>query len=157
MTTYQYEPSKLVESYKTFKSSLSTGSSTLSSTTKNAHSSKLIAAAVQLTAVGSPANDVEGFWKRAHDAVVDAAQNGATLILLPELFLSPYFCQSQEAVLMGLAEDLQDNFIIQDFQKMAQKYNVVLPISLFERCNNVLYNTVVMIDADGTNLGIYRE
>ena len=41
-----------------------------------------------------------------------------------------------------------------EFQQLAKKYNVVLPISLFERCNNVLYNTVVMIDADGSNLGI---
>jgi N-carbamoylputrescine amidase len=59
-------------------------------------------------------------------------------------------------MLMGLAEELDDNFIVNWFQQLANKYNVVLPISLFERCNNVLYNTVVMIDADGSNLGFYR-
>jgi N-carbamoylputrescine amidase len=60
-------------------------------------------------------------------------------------------------MLMGLAEELDDNFIVNRFQQLANKYNVVLPISLFERCNNVLYNTVVMIDADGSNLGFYRK
>lgn len=155
MSTYEYEPNKLVESYKNFKASLSaTSSSTLPAS--NNITDALIVAAIQLTAVGSPANDIEGFWNRARKAVVDAAQKGATLILLPELFMGPYFCQSQEAVLMGLAEDIDENYIIGEFQRIAKDHGVVLPISLFERCNNVLFNTVVMIDADGTNLGFYR-
>ena len=160
MATYEYEPNKLLENYKKFKAKLPDSSLPLPPANTAPNNSALIAAAIQLTAVGSPANNVEGFWNRARAAVVNAAQQGATLILLPELFMSPYFCQSQEAALMGIAEDVavvQENVCIQEFQRIAKQCNVVLPISLFERCNNVFYNTVVMIDADGTNLGIYRE
>jgi len=157
MSTYEYEPNKLMDSYKEFKANLFTVSP-LTSTPSNSTPRALIIAAIQLTAVESPANDVQGFWDRARASVIQAAQQGATLILLPELFMGPYFCQSQEAVLMGLAEQVSEhNFIIREFQRIAKQYGVVLPISLFERCNNVLYNTVIMIDADGTNLGIYRK
>lgn len=153
--TYEYEPNKLIKSYKALRASASSAPPV--SPSKNKQPSSLVVAAIQLTAVGSPRNDIEGFWNRARDSVREAAQRGATLILLPELFMGPYFCQSQEATLMGLADELSDNFIVKEFQQMAKDHSVVLPISLYERCNNVLYNTVVMIDADGTNLGFYRK
>ena len=157
-TTYEYEPNTLMESYKAFKASVVSSAPTSSSSTNKQPPSKLVAAAIQLTAVGSPRDDVVGFWNRARTAVEEAAQRGATLILLPELFMGPYFCQSQEAALMGLAEELNDsNFLVKEFQQIAKDFKVVLPLSLYERCNNVLYNTIVVIDADGTNLGLYRK
>lgn len=155
-TAYEYEPKKLLESYKALRASVSSTPPSSLSENKQPPSS-LVVAAIQLTAVGFPRDNVEGFWNRARDSVKEAAQRGATLILLPELFMGPYFCQSQEATLMGLADELNDNFIVKEFQQMAKDLSVVLPISLYERCNNVLYNTVVMIDADGTNLGFYRK
>lgn len=155
MEIYEYEPNKLLESYKDFKKRPDPIPPTPPFKTSLCDNT-LIAAAIQLTAIGETPNDVHGFWIRAQNSVIQAAHDGATLILLPELFMGPYFCQSQEAMLMGLAEELDDNFIVNRFQQLANQYNVVLPISLFERCNNVLYNTVVMIDADGSNLGFYR-
>ena len=50
-----------------------------------------------------------------------------------------------------------NNALITRVQDLAKRLQVVLPISLFERKNNVYYNSVVMIDADGTNLGTYRK
>jgi N-carbamoylputrescine amidase len=156
MEIYEYEPNKLLESYKDFKKRPDPIPPTPPFKTSLCDNT-LIAAAIQLTAIGETPNDVHGFWIRAQNSVIQAAHDGVTLILLPKLFMGPYFCQSQETMLMGLAEELDDNFIVNRFQQLANKYNVVLPISLFERCNNVLYNTVVMIDADGSNLGFYRK
>jgi len=119
--------------------------------------SKLKVAAVQLeTSVCSP----EKFLDRAEQAVVKAVcEHGANLVLLQELFLGPYFCQSQEAACFGLAESDIDgnNPFISRMQDLAKLLNVVLPISVFERKNNTFYNSVVMIDGDGTNLGTYRK
>lgn len=166
MATYQYEPNKLVESYRKFKARLTTESShkqtpsdaSIPAASNTFSRRPLVVAAIQLTAVESPTNDVEGFWNRAQEAVIRAANQGATLVLLPELFMGPYFCQSQEACLMNLAEQADnENFILSKFQQIAQEYSIVLPISLFERCNNALYNTVIMINGDGSILGKYRK
>mmetsp|Transcript_11120 Transcript_11120/g.15669 ORF Transcript_11120/g.15669 Transcript_11120/m.15669 type:complete len:413 (+) Transcript_11120:59-1297(+) len=124
---------------------------------ENSQSKKLVVAAIQLTASFSSNHDIEGFWARAKASVVAAAQTGATVILLPELFLGPYFCQSQEASLYGLADDAQDNFVVREFQIIAKQLGVVLPISFYERKNNAHYNSISMIDADGSILGIYRK
>jgi len=118
---------------------------------------KLKVAAVQLE---TPACSPKDFQDRAEEAVVKAVyEHGANLVLLQELFQGPYFCQSQEASFFALAENNVDgnNALIARMQDLAKKLQVVLPISLFERKNNVYYNSVVMIDADGTNLGTYRK
>ena len=116
-------------------------------------------AAVQLTGGGLNASEVEGFFDRAQLAVKQAAEepHNANLILLPELFVGPYFCQSQEACLMELASEADESFIVQRMQLLAKKYSVVLPISIFERSNNTLYNSIIMIDADGSISGKYRK
>jgi N-carbamoylputrescine amidase len=98
-------------------------------------------------------NDVEGFWTLAQQAIHDAATAGANLILLPELFLGPNFCQSQEACLMGLADEAADHFVNARMQQLVKQYHVILPISFYERRNNVLYNSIIMIDAHRSTMG----
>lgn len=86
-----------------------------------------------------------------------AAEQGANIILLQELFETPYFCQRHSYEYMKLAMVAEENPAILHFQKVARKLSVVLPICFFERAGNVSYNSVAVIDADGTVLGIYRK
>lgn len=116
-----------------------------------------VVASIQLTAGGLETNRLDGFWSRAQEAVSQAAENGANVILLPELFIGPYFCQTQEGCLMNLAMEEDNCFIIKRMKILAQMYGVVLPISFFERSGNALYNSIVVIDADGSILGKYRK
>ena len=89
--------------------------------------------------------------------VRQAAAGGAQIILLQELFETPYFCPEQKAEHFALARPFVGNDAIQKFSDLAAELGVVLPISFFERDNNVYYNTVAMIDADGQVLGRYRK
>jgi len=155
--SYSYTPEKLMASFRELRSKEGT-SPTISSTNAKSSNGKFVAAAVQLTFGGLEDSSIEGFLQRAKDAVKIAAEDKkADLVLLPELFVGPYFCQSQEACLQGLAMEITEeedkyNFLIETFRDLAKHYGVVIPISLFERKNNILYNSIVMIDADGTVL-----
>lgn len=86
-----------------------------------------------------------------------AASAGAQIILLQELFETPYFCPEQKAEHFGLARPFQENDTIRHFADLAAELDVVLPISFFERDNNAYYNTVAVIDGDGEILGRYRK
>lgn len=161
---FQYIPSDLVASYENYKQQnrmfdkeelLEAKTSHLR--TRSDSSRRIVAAAVQITGAGLSQSDAAGFIRRSEEAIVQAVEAGANLILLPELWSGPYFCQSQEGCLMDLADPVDSNVLIQRMQKYAKKYQVVLPVSFFERENNVLYNSVAMIDADGSNLGVYRK
>mmetsp|Transcript_22374 Transcript_22374/g.34193 ORF Transcript_22374/g.34193 Transcript_22374/m.34193 type:complete len:354 (-) Transcript_22374:11-1072(-) len=120
--------------------------------------SKMVVAVVQLeTKANMKAAD---FWKVAVDTIEQAVkQQKANLVVLQELFLGPYFCQSQDPRLFSLAleADPATNPFLKRLVKMAKELQVVLPISFFERKNNAFYNSMVMIDADGTILGKYRK
>jgi N-carbamoylputrescine amidase len=94
---------------------------------------------------------------RAEHLVRAAAQRGAQIILLQELFETPYFCIDQDAQHFALATTLAENPAVLHFQKVARELRVVLPISFFERANNAYYNTIAAIDADGAVLGSYRK
>ena len=94
---------------------------------------------------------------KAEQMVRKAAQKGAQVILLPELFKTPYFCQKENYEYFYLAEELDSSTTISRFQKLAKELNVVLPLSFFEKAGNVHFNSLVMIDADGKNLGLYRK
>jgi N-carbamoylputrescine amidase len=92
------------------------------------------------------------------DALVrNAASKGAQVILLQELFETLYFCHSQQQDFFNLAADIQKNPAVLHFSALARQLGVVLPISFFEKKNQAYYNTVAVIDADGTTLGIYRK
>ena len=94
---------------------------------------------------------------KAEDLVQKCAKNGANVILIQELFSNLYFCQVEDYDKFALAEEAENSKLIKHFQEVAKKYNVVLPISFFEKSGPNYFNSLVMIDADGSNLGLYRK
>ena len=110
-------------------------------------------AAIQM----SMARDVETNVATAERLVRRAASEGGQIILIPELFEGHYFCKDQKASEHARALPIDDHPTIRHFQALASELGVVLPISVFERANNALFNTVAMVDADGSMLGIYRK
>jgi N-carbamoylputrescine amidase len=86
-----------------------------------------------------------------------AAGQGANIILLQELFQTPYFCSEEHASFFALAETFEGNKIIARFAGLAKELGVVMPISFFERAGTAHYNSMAMIDADGSILGLYRK
>lgn len=101
--------------------------------------------------------DVNANIQKADELVRQAVGKGANIVLLQELFERVYFCQQQKEEYRAFAVPLDQNPAIKHFQALAKELNVVLPISVFERAGQVSYNSVVMIDADGSNLGVYRK
>ena len=94
---------------------------------------------------------------KAEKLVRKAAGEGAVIILLQELFETPYFCQQEKYEYLKLATTLEENPAVLHFRKIAEELKVVLPISFFERVGNTAFNTVAMIDGDGNVLGKYRK
>lgn len=95
--------------------------------------------------------------QKADRLVREAAAAGAQIILLPELFELPYFCQERRYASYGLACTPEEDPAIRLLQQTAAELEVVLPVSFYERAGTVLYNSVAVIDADGSILGIYRK
>jgi N-carbamoylputrescine amidase len=95
--------------------------------------------------------------EKATQYVEKAAKNGAQIILLPELFEYHYFCQEQLDHLFGLANELEKHPFLPHFQLLAKKLNVVLPVSFFEKSGQAHYNSLAMINADGSIMGVYRK
>ncbi len=95
--------------------------------------------------------------KKVDTFIEEAAKNGACLVLIPELFQRHYFCQIEDYDLFAFAEEAEHSKTISHFQEIAKKNGVVLPISFFEKDGNVYFNSLAMIDADGSLLGIYRK
>lgn len=93
---------------------------------------------------------------RGEKLVTAAAEKGAGVILLQELFETPYFCKDTEPDLMHLAVPVNENPAVDHFRALSAKYEAVLPISIYERANNAQYNSLVMIDS-GEILGVYRK
>ncbi len=94
---------------------------------------------------------------KAKAMVKRAAGEGAQIVLLPELFETPYFCQDQSAEHFALAQPFKGNTLIGEFAGLAKQLSVVLPLSFFEAARNAHYNALAMIDADGQVLGRYRK
>lgn len=110
-------------------------------------------AAIQMSIPGTPEKSIE----KAEKLVRKAAAEGANVILLPELFENWYFCQERRYDSYKLALPLEENPAVRRFQAVAKELSVVLPISFYEQDGNVLYNSVAMIDADGSVMGVYRK
>lgn len=102
-------------------------------------------------------------WDRAANIanaerlVREAAARGAQVILIQELFETPYFCKDHLASHFELASTIADNAAIGRLRAVAAELGVVLPLSVFERAHNAYFNTLVMVDADGAILGQYRK
>ncbi|MGN1119017.1 MAG: nitrilase-related carbon-nitrogen hydrolase, partial [Oscillospiraceae bacterium] len=114
---------------------------------------KITAAAVQMSIPDAREESIA----KADKLVRQAAARGANVILLPELFETWYFCQERRYDSYSLAAPLSENPAVNHFKAVAKELGVVLPISFYERDNTVLYNSVAMIDADGSVLGVYRK
>ena len=110
-------------------------------------------AALQLT----KSWDLEDNLDKAKKAIREAAQNGANVILPQELFAAPYFCKKQEAKYFELAEETENCRLIKEMSALAKELGVVIPVSYFEKAGNTFFNSLVMIDADGTVLENYRK
>jgi N-carbamoylputrescine amidase len=94
---------------------------------------------------------------KAKEMVRKAHAKGANIILIQELFETPYFCKDQLAKHFDLAQPFSGNPLIAEFASLARELNVVLPVSYFERANHAFFNSLAMIDADGRVLGNYRK
>lgn len=113
---------------------------------------KLTVAAVQMSCSVNPEESI----KKAEDLVMEAVNKGAKLILLPELFERQYFCQERRYDYYEFAKPVMKNEAVKHFTNVSRKTGTVLPISIYEKDGNVLYNTVAMLDS-GNFLGIYRK
>jgi len=100
--------------------------------------------------------DLDANLGRAEALVRRAAADGAQVILLQELFETPYFCIEQDSRHLRLATTLADNRAVRHMAALSRELDVVLPVSFFERAGQAYFNTVAMIDA-GAVLGIYRK
>lgn len=95
--------------------------------------------------------------KTADRLVRDAVKKGADIILLPELFERQYFCQERRYEYYEYAKSVDEDAAVVHFTEVARELGVVIIVSFYEKYVNQLYNTVAVIDADGTRLGIYRK
>jgi N-carbamoylputrescine amidase len=101
--------------------------------------------------------DLPANLQRAEQLVRQAHAQGAQVILLQELFATPYFCIEQDIRHLQLAQSVADSALLARFGALAAELQVVLPISFFERAGQVYFNSLMMFDADGTRLGLYRK
>lgn len=86
-----------------------------------------------------------------------AAAKGANIILIQELFETPYFCKDHSIAYFDLARPMNESPAVKRFQALARELNVVLPASVYEKSGNAFYNSVAIVDADGSVLGTYRK
>lgn len=114
---------------------------------------KVTVAATQMSCTQQADENIQ----KAERLVRQAAAQGAQIILLQELFETPYFCQKEKAEYFDYAAGLGENRAVRHFQSVARELAVVLPISFYEKKNCARYNSIAIIDADGEVLGIYRK
>ena len=114
---------------------------------------KITLAILQSALTDDAATNIE----RVSKLVRQAAAKGADVILPSELFEGHYFCTSQEEENFARAHPWRESPAVKAMAKLAAELNVVIPVSIFEKAGPAYFNTVVMIDADGSLMGIYRK
>jgi N-carbamoylputrescine amidase len=103
------------------------------------------------------AREPEANQERAVKGVRDAAQKGAQVVCLPEMYRTPYFCQREDAALFDLAETVPGPST-EAFAKAARAAGVAVVVPIFEkRATGLYHNSAVVIDASGETLGLYRK
>ncbi|XP_066331559.1 N-carbamoylputrescine amidase isoform X1 [Miscanthus floridulus] len=125
---------------------------------------KVAVAAVQFACTDVEAENVataessDGFLGNPNNKLIrEAHKKGAKIVLIQELFEGHYFCQAQRLDFFRRAKPYKGNPTIIRMQQLAKELEVVIPVSFFEEANNAHYNSVAIIDADGTDLGLYRK
>jgi N-carbamoylputrescine amidase len=101
--------------------------------------------------------DIGDNVERAEQLVHQAADAGAQVVLLQELFETPYFCIDEQSKHFDLARTLDDQPTIQRMQSVAKDRGIVIPVSFFEKSGLAHYNSIVVVDADGSIVGHYRK
>lgn len=115
--------------------------------------SEVTVAAIQMRMETTVKENIE----KADTMVREAAKKGAEVVLLPELFERPYFCQERRYEYYRYASCVSENAAVLHFRRAAKELGIVVPVSFYEKDENRLYNSVAVIDADGTVLGVYRK
>ncbi len=113
----------------------------------------LTVAAIQCPLGGSVAENVA----RVERHVREAAAQGARVILPPELFEGPYFCREERDAFFAWARPAKGHPTIERFEALARELGTVIPVSFFEKAGQAYYNSVAIVDADGSVLGVYRK
>ena len=114
---------------------------------------KVTVAAIQMQMAAEVSENI----RKAEKLVREAAGQGAQVILLPELFERPYFCQQRQYEFYAYAAALEENPAVRHFRSIARELEIVMPISFYEKDGTRLFNSIAMLDADGTVLGVYRK
>ena len=115
--------------------------------------SQLIVGAVQIACT----DDVKANLNKIEMHTREAARRGAKLVVLQELFEGPYFCIDKDAEQNQRAKPFAHHATVARLSKLAKELGVVLPVSFFEQDGDRRFNSLAMIDADGTVLGLYRK
>ncbi len=110
-------------------------------------------AAIQCAFTASQEDNVA----RVEALVREAAARGAHVILPPELFEGLYFCREEKDEFFDWARPAAGHPTIARFQQVAKELGVVIPVSFFERDQQAFYNSLALVDADGSVLGVYRK
>ena len=105
----------------------------------------------------SPSDDVQDNIDRVAGFVREAAAKGADVVLPPELFCGHYFCKTQEEEHFARAYEWAEHPAVRQLAELAAEFGVVIPVSIYEKEGPLYFNSVVMIDADGALLGVYRK
>lgn len=93
----------------------------------------------------------------AEELVREAKKQGADIVLLPELFETPYFCQERKYEYYPIASDVYSNDAVNRFRKVAKELEICIPVSFFEKDINEMYNSVAFINENGEIEGVYRK
>lgn len=114
---------------------------------------KVVVAATQMACV----SDTQKNIAQAESLVRNAVSQGAQVVLIQELFEDLYFCQNEYADYLELALPADNHPTLKHFSKIAKELSVVLPISFYEKAGEARFNSIAIIDADGSILGVYRK
>ncbi len=101
--------------------------------------------------------DVDANVVNAMELVREAASRGANIVLIQELFETPYFPAEEREDRFALAKPLDGHPTIAKMSALARELEVVLPVSFFERAGNAYFNSLAIVDADGRVMGVYRK
>ena len=101
--------------------------------------------------------DIDKNLEKAESLVRNAHEEGAQIVLIQELFATPYFCKDQDPKFFSLAEPVEDSRVIRMMKALAKELEVVLPVSFFEKANRAYFNSLVVLDANGKVVSHYRK